>query len=178
MKIFTQISLLLLLWHFTFPAHAAKLDAEQAFKQLTSLVGTWKGRFSDGREHSVNYRLTAGGTVLVETWTLSKVRESMTLYHLDGDTVMATHYCPQGNQPRLVLASNEDKMNFAFRDGSNLNVSGKSHQHSFWLQIKDNDHFQRNENYVENGMALKITSIEDPKDTVSYTRVTEKQALQ
>lgn len=177
MKIFKQISLLLLLWHFTFPVLAAKLDAEQAFKQLTALVGTWKGRFSDGREHSVNYRLSAGGTVLVETWTLSKVRESMTLYHLDGDSLMATHYCPQGNQPRLVLASNEDRMNFTFRDGGNLNVPGKSHQHSFWLQLKDNDHFQRNENYVENGAALKIAPIEDPKETVSYTRVTEKQAF-
>ena len=95
MKIFTQVSLLLLLWHFTFPAHAAKLDAEQAFKQLTALVGTWKGRFSDGREHSVNYRLTAGGTVLVETWTLSKVRESMTFVpsgwrYRDGNALLSS----------------------------------------------------------------------------------------
>ena len=45
-------------------------DAAGAFKQLTSLVGNWEGKFPDGRSHGVSYRLTAGGSALVETWTL------------------------------------------------------------------------------------------------------------
>lgn len=49
---------------------------EAVFQQLTSLVGTWEGKFPDGRAHSVTYKLTASGTVLVETWTLSSSRES------------------------------------------------------------------------------------------------------
>ena len=46
---------------------AAKSDgsAANAFKQLSSLVGAWEGKFEDGRPHSVSYRLSAGGTVLV-----------------------------------------------------------------------------------------------------------------
>jgi hypothetical protein len=155
-------------------ASVAKPDAENAFKKLTTLVGAWKGNFADGREHTVRYRLTAGGTVLVETWTLSAVRESTTMYHLDGDTLMATHYCPQGNQPRLLLVSDAERLRFEFRDGTNLQVPNRSHQHSFWLEVNDKDHFQRNENYVDNGAALPVAPAEDPKEAVSYTRVRDE----
>ena len=174
MKIFKQTSLLLFLTCLSLPVSAVKPDAEQAFKQLTSLVGTWKGNFPDGREHSVSYRLTAGGTVLVETWTLSAMRESMTMYHLDGGMLMATHYCPQGNQPRLMLVSDVGQLSFEFHDGTNLQIPNKSHQYSFWLQINDKDHFQRNENYVENGTATQSVTSEDPKTIVNYLRASEK----
>jgi hypothetical protein len=173
-KIFKHGGLFLFLLYFSNPAFAAQPDAENAFKQLTSLVGSWEGKFPDGRQHRVNYRLTAGDSVLVETWTLSAVRESMTLYFLDGDTLMAVHYCPQGNQPRLVLVSSAERLNFKFQDGTNLQVPNKSHQHSFWLQIKDRDHFQRNEIYVENGTVIESAPADDPKATVSYTRVAQK----
>ena len=44
--------------------------AAVVFKRLTSLIGNWEGKWPDGRTHTVSYRLTAGGSVLVETWTL------------------------------------------------------------------------------------------------------------
>jgi hypothetical protein len=176
MKLIHTSSLIILLFILSSSASAEKPDAGKTFKQLTTLLGTWKGKFPDGREHSVNYRLTAGGTVLVETWTLSTVRESMTLYHLDGEDLLATHYCPQGNQPRLVLATNGNRMNFEFRDGTNLKIADKSHQHSFWLRIIDANHFQRNEVYVQNGAASETGSSEDADQTVSYARVTDRKA--
>jgi hypothetical protein len=173
MKTFKRFGLFLSLSLVSSSALASKPNAELAFKQLTTLVGTWKGNFADGREHSVNYRLTAGGTVLVETWALSASRESITLYHLDGDALMAAHYCPQGNQPRLVLVSDVERLSFTFRDGTNLKAPKKSHQHSMWLKIVDKNRFQRNENYVENGIAVEAAPVEDPKDMVSYVRVSE-----
>jgi len=171
MKSLKHFFLMFLLACFSTSAFAEKPDADKAFKQLTALIGTWKGSSPGGREHTVNYRLTAGDTVLVETWSLSSGRESMTMYHLDGNVLRATHYCPQGNQPRLVLVSNEDAMHFEFRDGTNLQVPDKSHQHSFWLKIIDNAHFQRNEIYVENGATRSEVPVEDPQETFSYTRM-------
>ena len=67
------------------------------FERLQSLVGAWRGTWSDGRPVGLTYRLSAGGTVLVETWALSPTRESLTLYHMDNGALLATHYCPQGN---------------------------------------------------------------------------------
>jgi len=170
MKHVKALSLILLLTVFSMPATAKKPDAAKAFQQLSGLVGNWMGKSESGRQHSVNYRLSAGGTVLVETWSLSSGRESMTMYHLDGDDLMATHYCPQGNQPRLLLVSDAGKMHFEFRDGTNLKVPDKAHQHSFWLQINDSGHFQRNEIYVDNVRTGHVPAEENPQDTFSYTR--------
>jgi hypothetical protein len=177
MKRARQWCLFLLLLQLSLPALAASSDSLEAFKLLTGLLGDWTGKSGSGREHKVNYRLSAGGSVLVETWSLPSGRESMTLYHLDGESLMATHYCPQGNQPRLVLMPGDKKMHFAFLDGTNLQVAGKSHQYSFWLQIDDEDHFRRNEIYVENNALIEPAPIEDPAETFSYTRTKDAGAV-
>ncbi|HPO23837.1 MAG TPA: hypothetical protein PK135_04090 [Arenimonas sp.] len=176
MKLVKKLIFPFFLTAFSIPLFAAVSDGEQAFKKLNGLVGNWIGKSGSGREHRVNYRLTAGDTVLVETWSLSSGRESMTLYHLDGESLIATHYCPQGNQPRLVLMPGDGAMHFAFLDGTNLQVPGKSHQYSFWLKIKDEGHFQRNEIYIENGTAPETTPVEDPKETFSYMRADTSSA--
>lgn len=147
--------------------------AEEAFRQLHSLVGSWEGKFEDGRSHSVSYRLTAGGSVLVETWTLAPGRESMTLYSMDGNNLIATHYCPQGNQPRLQFADGSDpgRLSFVFRDGTNLKVKGKSHQHAFWIRVLGENSFERSETYVDNGSTASAISKAQQGKAIVYTRV-------
>lgn len=80
---------------------AQEVGPADVFNQLKSLVGAWEGKTETGRLLRVDYKLSAGETVLVETWTLGAGRESMTLYHMDNQDLVATHYCPIGNQPRL-----------------------------------------------------------------------------
>ena len=153
-------------------AAEADVTAADAFKQLTSLVGEWQGRFPDGRAHAVSYRLTAGGTVLVETWTLAPNRESMTLYSISGSDLLATHYCPQGNQPRLRLArgGRSDRLRFQFMDGGNLDVPGKSHQHAFWVRFDGPNSYTRSETYVPNGSTPAEVSATREEPAITYTR--------
>lgn len=127
-------------------------DAAAVFAQMKTLAGNWTGTFADGRRHGVRFRLTAGDSVVVETWALGNGRESMTLYALDGDRLLATHYCPQGNQPRLVYVGTDAAGHFRFRflDGANLHVKDRSHQHAFWMAVHDAGSFERAETYVEN----------------------------
>ena len=148
-----------------------QLPAAQAFARLSALAGTWSGEWADGRSHSVNFRLSANGTVLVETWSLGPTRESITVYHLDGDRLLATHYCPQGTQPRLALtaASGPDRLDFALIDGSNLSVPGRSHQHAFTIRLQGRDRFERSEHYVENG-APPAAAPAEADEVVSYRR--------
>ena len=163
--------LLILLSPCTF-AVSADESAEKAFKQLNSLLGDWEGKFPNGHSHRVSYRLTAGDSVLVETWSLAPGRESMTLYHLDGKKLIADHYCPQGNVPRLELfATDNDKLNFKFRDGTNLHVKDKAHQHAFWIQLRGKDSFARSETYVDNGSSAPEIAATKPSDTIFYTRI-------
>jgi hypothetical protein len=147
----------------------------EAFKQLGNLVGTWSGRTSSGGAHTVTFRYTAAQSVLVETWTLGSGRESMTLYALDGDRLLATHYCPQGNQPRLEYTGVDKagRRQFRFRDGSNLHVKGRSHQQAFWIKLQEDGTFERGETYVDNDAASSDAA--EDGEAVRYTRVADAQ---
>lgn len=150
----------------TFCPSAAHSDPVSAFAQLRALVGDWEGAAASGRRITVNYRLIANDTVLIETWTLSPTRQSMTVYHMDGEDLLATHYCPLGNQPRLQMVRDDTQpgvLNFRFRDATNLPDAARAHQHAFWIRIPSDTSFERNETYIENG--------EEGSETIAYTRV-------
>jgi hypothetical protein len=138
---------------------------DQAFQSLRALVGEWQGRAGNGRSVLVSYRLIANDTVLVETWTMSPTRTSMTVYHMDGDNLLATHYCPQGNQPRLQYQPelSGDRLEFRFRDSTNLPDANAAHQHAFWVRVDGSETFTRDETYVQDGEA--------GSETITYTRV-------
>lgn len=91
------------------------------FEELKRLAGTWKSSDTDDPTR-VEIKLIAHGSALVETWTMSPARQSMTVYTLDGDRLLATHYCPQGNAPRLAFTRTDSSgsHHFLFVDGSNL----------------------------------------------------------
>jgi hypothetical protein len=147
----------------------------EIFRQLGNLVGTWQGRTAGGKGYTVTFRYTAAESVLVETWTLASGRESMTLYALDGDHLLATHYCPQGNQPRLEYTGvdNAGRWQFRFRDGTNLHVKGRSHQQAFWIKLQGDGTFERGETYMDNDAASSEAVSED--ESVRYTRIADAQ---
>jgi hypothetical protein len=149
---------------------AGKL-AQSTYAKLSALVGDWQGQYDDGRKLSVTYRLTANNTALVETWTMSPTRESMTIYALDGDRLLATHYCPQGNQPRLQLSrlDAQGRYQFEFVDGGNLQKPESSHQHQMWLKLESADRFSRSEIYIRNGSQFDPAKAED--EVVTFTRM-------
>lgn len=153
---------------------ASPSGAATAFARLSALAGTWSGTWANGRAHSVTYRLSAGGTVLVETWALGPGRESITVYHLDGDRLLATHYCPQGTQPRLVLVPGGDpgRLDFALLDGANLDAPGRSHQDRFTVWLQGPGRYARSEHYVENGAAHAEAAAADER--VVYSRTAER----
>jgi hypothetical protein len=171
--VYTLLRSLIAGWLFASPvairAEEPATLAALAFEQLSRLVGAWESSAGIAPPHSVEYRLSGSGSVLVETWALGPGRESLTLYHLDGERLLATHYCLQGNQPRLQLVKREaDEFHFELRDGTNLQVAGRSHQHAFWLRLTGLDSLVRSETYVDNGSAGGEGAV--PGDAISYTR--------
>ncbi len=136
-----------------------------AFGQLMTLVGDWKGTSPTGRELSVSYRMVANDTVLVETWTLAPGKQALTLYHMDDRQLIATHYCPLGNQPRLVLERTPapGRFEFGFRGATNLQATTEAHQDSFWIELQGPDAMSRSETYCEAGVS--------ETEAVAYARV-------
>ena len=124
------------------------VGAEQAFTELARMTGTWRAADKPGSPLRIHFYSTAGGTVLVESWERGGKPHSLTLYHRDGERLIATHYCPQGNQPRLVLAGRDALgLHFAFRDATDLDEASESHQHDLWLDLADPRHPVRSETY-------------------------------
>jgi hypothetical protein len=97
----------------------------------------------------------------------------MTLYTMDGGALIATHFCPQGNAPRLqfVSAGEGGKLSFEFRDGANVQVKDKSHQHSFWIRLLGPNSFERSETYVANGSTPAEIAKAVAEGPVVYSRV-------
>ena len=146
-------------------AHETSLCASSvvAFKQLRGLVGVWRGVTPAGAPIGVTYRLSAGDSVLVETWNLGPGRESMTVYHLDGAALLASHFCPQGNQPRLkMIQSTGSRFDFAFHDATGI-LPGQAVQRAFWIEIGTDRAITRSETYVQDD--------ESETETIRYERV-------
>ncbi len=126
------------------------LDAQNTFEDLKSLVGHWHGTNEDGNPVQIHYYLTANATTLVEDWTFHNGMTAPTLFHLDGDALIAAHFCPLGNQPRLKLnrAKASGILEFEFWDITNLSADGAEHCHAFDMELLSTDTFRRNENYI------------------------------
>ncbi len=132
-----------------FAAPPAKPSARAVFDQLQTLVGTWKSTSSNT---VATYSTIANGTTLIETWTMSPSRQSMTVYTMDGDRLLATHYCPQGNAPRMRFVSTDKSSahHFTFLDGADLQDPNGSHEHAFWVRLDPSGTLVRSETYIKN----------------------------
>lgn len=130
------------------PSTPPSASAAEAYDRLAALAGTWRIADKPGSSLRIRFSLTAGGTVVVESWERGGRPHSLTLYHRDGATLIATHYCPQGNQPRLVLApaTTGSALAFAFRDATDLD-SGESYLHDLGFDLADSDRIIRSEIY-------------------------------
>ena len=92
-------------------AAAEKSPSDIAFERLKSLVGTWETVEKGSKRSGVaTYTLTGGGKVLLEV-----MGGMATAYHLDKGTLVLTHFCGAGNQPRMRVKTIEnDGLHFVF----------------------------------------------------------------
>jgi len=86
---------------------ADKIKSEEAFDRLASLKGEWKGQI-DGVNTTLIYTLAANGSALMEECRPEKGPEMITMFTIDGDHLMATHYCSAKNQPQMATSAITD----------------------------------------------------------------------
>lgn len=129
---------------------AGTVDGKTAFKRLKTLAGEWTAKVDGGPrkdEHDeasahskMIYRVTAAGSVVMETFFPGSPHEMISMYHLDGDKLIMTHYCAAQNQPHLKLdtdASTPDELVFVFDGGTNLDPEKDVHIHSGRIRFLD-----------------------------------------
>ena len=138
------------------------VDAKTAYAELQSLVGEWQADTSMGKAH-VTYESIAGGSALVEWDTMEHMPPMETVFHLDGDRLLLTHYCDLGNQPRLearVYDTQARKLEFAFLDATNLAGPTASHMHNASYRFIDANHFSSRWELYENGQQKSVEAFE------------------
>jgi hypothetical protein len=127
-------------------------NAEKAFDQLKTLSGTWEGKTSTGQTGEVTYRVTSNGSALLSE-IKSGPEDMITMFHLDGDRLLMTHYCGAGNQPRMKAALSPDGKSvvFEFLDATNLSSAKAPHMHRAVFTLVDANHHTEEWTFVHDG---------------------------
>jgi hypothetical protein len=140
---------------FTATLAVAQSDAQKSFDKLKTLTGTWKGKTPNGEPATVSFRITAGGSTLVSE--IMGKEDMITMFHLDGNRLLMTHYCGAGNQPRMQAAMSPDgkTITFTFLDATNLASPTAGHMDQLVITIPDGDHHSEDWTFVQDGKEMK-----------------------
>jgi len=123
------------------------------------LRGTWTARLGSGKELTEAFREISGGSALLETFTTASGRETINVFHADHEALVVTHYCAQGNQPRLRLAdASADTFTFRFVDATNLKP-GASHLVELVLRFDGASRLEQTEVYEDERGAREATTL-------------------
>src|SRR5258705_10084592 len=76
-------------------------DAQKAFEKLKTLAGSWEGSIM-GMPVQVTIRVTSSSNAILHEGTLSGKQDNpITMFYVDSDRLLLTHYCDSGNRPRM-----------------------------------------------------------------------------
>ena len=127
-------------------------NAKASFENLKALAGQWDAKDPSGKQQTITWKVVSGGSVLME----SMQEESMvTMYHVDNNRLLLTHYCAAQNQPRMQATVSDDGKTFTFDfiDATNLASPNDGHMRKLVLTIQDKDHFTEQWFFAQKGKA-------------------------
>jgi len=81
---------------------AAPSDAQKMFDNMKALAGSWQGTIM-GKSINVTIRLTSSGNAILHEATSGSPPpdHEITMFYVDGERFVATHYCDGGNRARF-----------------------------------------------------------------------------
>ena len=133
----------------------AESDAHKSFELLKGMEGNWAGKNSQGHAIQVTFRETAGGSALMSEIHGDGPENMVTMFHMDGDRLLMTHYCGAGNQPRMkVISSDAKSVSFEFLDGTNIGP-GDGHMQHVTFTRPDADHHVEEWVFLDHGKEIK-----------------------
>jgi len=124
-----------------------------ALEQFKSLAGDWEGKDSRGGVIHASYEVLASGVVM-ERLQPEGQPGMMTMYSLDGDHIVAIHFCSAGNQPILKtgpLSSPTGKYDFLLERAYGLSSPEELHMIELLMVFPDSDHFSQSWTNLDHG---------------------------
>lgn len=135
----------------------AQSDAQKSFTEMKTLAGTWQGpvkldpphpEMNNGKPVQVSMRVTSRGNALVHEMTEAgalddptKYDHPVTMFYLDSERLILTHYCDAGNRPRMAARTSTDgkTVEFDFLDVAGSTQYGHM-QHAVFTVVDENHH--------------------------------------
>ena len=142
----------------TLPANAADKstgNATQAFDKLKTLAGQWEADSDKGKVTS-SIELVSNGTALLEKINVPGDGEMVTVYYVEGNRLVLTHYCSAGNQPHMQASAydpNSGQIRFDFASATNLSSSADAHMHTATIKVLGPDSFSADWTLYKDGKA-------------------------
>ena len=101
-------------------APAAPSEAKKAFAKLKTLAGSWQGKVMD-IPIDFTIRTASSGTAILHegnTTAAGPPKNEITMIYVDGDRLLATHYCDGGNRSNMEgkLSADGKAIEFSFID--------------------------------------------------------------
>jgi hypothetical protein len=130
-----------------------KTKSEQAFDRLTSLKGEWNGQI-DGVNTTLIYTLTANGSALMEQCRPEKRPEMITMFTVDDDHLLATHYCSAKNQPQMetpAITDAQKPLAFSLVRVTGLKSPDDFHNTGLAVIQEDSNHLTQEWSYQHKG---------------------------
>jgi hypothetical protein len=137
-------------------AQAGPASRLELFKQLAGeWVGTAKPNMKGGDAVHVIYKVTAGGSAVVETMFPGTDHEMVTVIHRDGNDLLLTHYCMLGNQPHMKAPATGEgnKVEFKFVRATNMKSEKDMHMHDATFTFVDRDTLRAEWTHFQDGKA-------------------------
>ena len=83
--------------------NAAPSDAKKMFDNMKILAGSWQGKIMN-IPINITIRVASSGTAILHEATTEAAgppKHEITMFYVEGDRLLATHYCDGGNRARL-----------------------------------------------------------------------------
>ena len=97
----------------------AQSDGQKAFEKMKTLIGSWQGTMA-GKSITFTVRLTSSGNAILHEANSGSPPpdHEITTFYVDGDRLLATHYCDGGNRVRWEgkLSPDGKTIEFSFLD--------------------------------------------------------------
>jgi hypothetical protein len=125
-----------------------------AFDQLKSLAGTWEGKKGQAVPVTLTYQVVSNGSVVMERLQSAAEPEMITMYSLEGNRLLVTHYCSMGNQPTMQtrpLSAAGGKYDFHFVRVSGTKAPNEGHMASLSLSLLDKNHLTQVWTFEDHG---------------------------
>jgi hypothetical protein len=137
-------------------------SGSKEFERMKGLVGVWEGTSNmpkEGEKVRVEYRLSSGGSSVVETLFPGTAHEMVSVYYDNKGQLTMTHYCALRNQPRMKLQKADGQnLYFMFVGGTNIDPKKDAYMRSLTITFVDKNHIVEKWTLFENGQE-KETSV-------------------